>query len=226
MVSLARLLSDVLARLPQDDHRLAQRALLAPQLTARDQDLAEAFGDAPPDAFGFLLVEGIVLKETTLATRSALELLTAGDVLAPTLDRTEQDLARAVSRYLAHGPVAVAVLGARFRVASLRWPEIGDDLNDRLAQQTHRASAHVAMLHQSRVEDRIALLFADLGERCGRMTTEGIVIDINLTHDVLGRLVGAQRPTVTLALQNLAGTGSLRRVETGRWLIPRDPAAA
>ena len=32
---------------------------------------------------------------------------------------------------------------------------------------------HLAMLHQTRVEDRILLLFADLAERFGRMPPAG-----------------------------------------------------
>jgi CRP/FNR family transcriptional regulator, cyclic AMP receptor protein len=223
VVSLAALLPDVMSRIPEDDRVPAERALVAPLLSACDEDLAAVLAGAPGDAFGFLLVDGIVLKETTLATRSALELLNAGDVLAPTLGEAQQYESRAVSRYLAHGPASLAVLGERFRAASRRWPEVGDDLHGRLARQTHRASAHLAMLHASRVEERIALLFEDLGERCGRMTADGVVIDISLTHDVIGRLVGAQRPTVSLALQTLAGAGSLCRADRDRWMIPRDP---
>lgn len=225
-ISLARLLPDVIARIPEGDRVLAERALIAPKLSARGADLIAVLDAAPPDAFAFLLVEGVVLKETTLATRSALELLNSGDILAPTLSEPRQEGLRAVSRYLAHGPVSLAVLGGRFRAASRRWLELGDDLHDRLARQTHRASAHLAMLHASRVEDRIALLFEDLGERCGRVTPDGIAIDISLTHDLIGRLVGAQRPTVTLALQTLAGAGALCRVGRDRWMIPHDPRAS
>ena len=226
VVPLADLLPDVMSSVPEEDRALAERALLAPRLSARDEDLVDTLAGAADDAFAFLVVGGIVFKETTLATRSALELLNEGDVLAPVLSEARQYASRGVSRYVAHGPVALAVLGDRFRAASRRWPAVGDDLHDRLARQTHRTSAHLAMLHASRVEDRIMLLFADLGERCGRMTTAGVVIDINLTHDLIGRLVGAQRPTVTLALQTLAGAGSLCRVGKDRWMIPGEAGAA
>ena len=226
MISLAGLLPDLMSRIPEEDRPLAERALLARRVSPRDADLTDVLGAAPDDAFGFLLVDGVVLKETTLATRSALELLNAGDILAPLLSDAWQYGSRAVSRYLALGPVSLAVLGDSFRAATRRWPTIGDDLLDRLARQTHRASAHLAMLHASRVEERILLLFEDLGRRCGRVTTDGVVIDINLTHDLIGRLVGAQRPTVTLALQTLGTAGSLRRVDRDRWMIARDARAS
>jgi CRP-like cAMP-binding protein len=224
-VSLTSLLPDAFAAVPDDERELAERALLAQQLAGCDEDLADVLA-APTDASGFVVVDGIVLKETTLATRPALEVLCAGDILAPPLSAPRQEESRAVSRYLAHGPVSLAVLGARFRAASRRWPALGDELHDRLALQAHRASANLAMLHESRLDARIALLFADLSERSGRMTPDGIVINISLTHELIGRLAGARRPTVSLALQALADAGTLRRVGKDRWMIPRDAGAA
>lgn len=222
-VSLAAVFPDVVAAIPDDERALAERALWAPALSAGEGDLRDMLAAAPA-AFGFLIVEGVVLKETVLATRSALELLNCGDIVSPPLVDHRQEESRAASRYLAHGPVTLAVLGPHFRAALRRWPPVADDLLDRTARQAHRASAHLAMLHVSRVEERIALLFEDLSERCGRVTPDGVMIDISLTHRVIGGLVGAQRPTVTLALQTLADQGALHRVGTDRWMIPRGGA--
>lgn len=224
-VSLATLLPDAIAAIAEDERALAERALRTPELSGSDGDLRDVLA-AAPGAFGFIVVEGVVLKETVLATRSALEMLNAGDILAPPLGEDRQEESRATSRYLAHGPVTLAALGPRFRAASRRWPPVADDLLDRIARQAHRASAHLAMLHVSRVEERIALLFADLSERCGRVTPDGVLIDISLTHKLIGGLVGAQRPTVTLALQTLADEGALHRVGADRWVIPRGGGAS
>jgi len=71
------------------------------------------------------------------------------------------------------------------------------------------------------VEDRVTLLFADLAERCGRVTADGVVVDVEL----IGRMVAAQRPTVTLALQMLAERGTLLRAGNAQWLVPRDAGA-
>ena len=60
-------------------------------------------------------------------------------------------------------------------------------------------------------------LFADLAQRFGRMTPEGIVIELPLTHQIIGDLVGSRRPTVSLALQSLAEGGVLKRLDDGRW---------
>lgn len=218
-VRLVSALPELLAVIPQEERELAQRVLVAPWIAAADEDLAPSLAAAPADVFDFLVVDGVVLKETTFATRSALELLGTGDVIAPPLTAVRQADSRAVSRYLAHGAVALAVLDGRFRQAARRWPGLSDVLHDRLGQQTHRASMHMAMLHLPRVEDRIVALFVDLAERFGRVTSDRIVVDLPLTHEIIGRLVGSRRPTVSLALQALGADGVLTRGANDRWQL-------
>lgn len=220
-VSLAAVWPDILGSVPSEDRQLAKRTLVLPLVSARDEDLADVISTQTPGAFDFLIVDGVVLKETTLADRSALELLGPGDVLAPPLTAAHQLESRGVSRYLAHGCVSLAAIEAQFRRARTRWPGIADFLHDCLGRQTHRASMHVAMLHQPRVEDRVIVLFADLAERFGRVTADGVLVDVQLTHDIIAGLVGSRRPTVTLALQTLASDGLLERLDGNRWKLAR-----
>ena len=58
----------------------------------------------------------------------------------------------------------------------------------------------------------------------GRVTLAGIILPLSLSHEFLGGLVGARRPTVTLALHKLAERGSLIRHEN-EWLILEPPGA-
>lgn len=218
-VSLADALPEILASVPAEDRELAQRTLTGPLVSACDTDLAGVISTQTPGAFDFLIVDGLVLKETTLARRPALELLGPGDLLAPPLTAARQLEARAVSRYLAHGRVSLAAVEVHFRYAAVRWPGIADFLHDRLARQTHHASMHLAMLHLPRIADRITALFADLAERFGRVTGDGILIDLPLTHDLIGGLVGGRRSTVTLALHELSFNGLVRRLEGDRWKL-------
>jgi CRP/FNR family transcriptional regulator, cyclic AMP receptor protein len=102
-----------------------------------------------------------------------------------------------------------------------RWPRLADFLHDRLGRQTHRSSMHLAMLHEPRAEDRVIALFADLAERFGHVTADGILIDLPLSHEIIGRLIGSRRPTVTIALQQLAADGVLERLEDNRWKLAR-----
>jgi CRP/FNR family transcriptional regulator, cyclic AMP receptor protein len=220
-VSLPAIWPEILARVPSEDRELALRALVLPLVSARDEDLADILSTQMPDAFDFLIVDGVVLKETTLARRSALELLGPGDVLAPPLASIYQLESRAVSRYLAHGPVSLATIGPHFQQARSRWPGIADFLHESLGRQTHRASMNLAMLHLARIEDRLIALFADLAERFGHVSADGILLDLPLTHDIIGGLVGSRRPTVTLALQRLAALGVVERLENNRWQVSR-----
>lgn len=220
LVSLAKVWPTILESIPAEERPLARRTLVVPVVSACDQDLAQVITQLP-GASEFLIVDGVIIKETTLIGRSALELLGTGDVLAPPLTAARQLESRAVSRYVAHGRVSLAAIEARFRQAVRRWPGIADSLLDRLARQTHRTSMHLAMLHLARVEDRITALFADLAERFGRVTPDGIVIELPLTHDLIGGLVGSRRPTVTLALHKLAAERLLERLHNDHWRLDR-----
>ncbi|MEA2169692.1 MAG: family transcriptional regulator, cyclic receptor protein [Solirubrobacteraceae bacterium] len=195
----------------------AERLLVAPLVTAEGEELVPALA-AHADAFAFVITRGVVLKETILAGRSSLELLTEGDVLAPLTAGDGTDMRPGVSSYQALGSASAAVLGDRFRLIGRRWPGVTDVLHSRLADQHHQASLRLAALHLPRAEDRIVVLFIDLARRLGRVTPGGIVINLPLTHDVIGRLTGSRRPTVSLALRALEENGSL--TARGReWLL-------
>src|SRR3712207_5870012 len=58
-----------------------------------------------------------------------------------------------------------------------------------------------------------------LGERWGRMSPAGVVVPLALTHETIGRLAGAERPTVSLALTALAERGDVIRREDGAFVL-------
>jgi CRP/FNR family cyclic AMP-dependent transcriptional regulator len=215
-ISLPEVLPEIAAHIPTDDHELAQQVLSVPTLQATDEPLDDLLATTPT-AFDFIIVDGIVLKQTSYAGRHALELHGPGDVLAPPLTGSRQIESPAVCSYRAHGEVRLAVLEERFRAAARRWPGLADVLHDHLARQTHRASMRLARLHLPRAEDRILALFSDLGERFGRVTPDGIVIDIDLTHDLIGQMIASRRPTVSLALEQLSQARQLTRSDGGQW---------
>ena len=218
-VSLLRVWPEIAGSLAPEERGVAERALVAPLVRARDEDLAAALAVEPGDAFDFLLVEGTVLKETRLASSSALELLGPGDVLAPPLSATRQLEFRAASRYLALGDASIATLGVWFERVAMRWPQVSGFLHRQIAEQAHRASMHLAMLHLPRAEDRILALFADLGERFGRVTPDGILINLPLNHELIGRLTASRRSTATLALKNLYHQGLIARLADNSWKL-------
>ena len=116
----------------------------------------------------------------------------------------------------------VVVLDDRLLAAGQRWPRIIGRLFDMATAQLGRQSADQAISQLPRVEDRIVALFWQLANRWGRVRPEGVVFDLPLTHRALGRLVGAQRSTVSLGLQSLAADGRLVRRRDGSWILCPD----
>jgi CRP/FNR family transcriptional regulator, cyclic AMP receptor protein len=216
-VSLFAVWPDLVERIDPAERVAAERALVLPLLRARDEDLSAAL--ATSDALDFVLVDGIVLKETTRATVSAVELLGPGEVLTWPASPARQREVREVSRPLAFGQVSLAVLDRRFQLVAARRPPVAGFLHDQIAEQRHRASVHLALLHLTRAEDRVLALFTDLADRFGRVTPEGILIRLPLTHELIGRLTACRRPTVTLALRVLQDQGLLTRLADKSWQL-------
>jgi hypothetical protein len=79
---------------------------------------------------------------------------------------------------------------------------------------------NLAISNQGRIEDRLLLLFWHLAQRWGRVSPGGVRLNLPLTHQTLAKLVGAQRPTVTVALGVLRERGLLFRGEERSWLLP------
>ena len=64
----------------------------------------------------------------------------------------------------------------------------------------------------------LALLW-HLAERFGRVAPDGVVLGLRLTHRMIGELVGAQRPTVSLALTSLLEDGLVARRDDGTLVL-------
>jgi CRP-like cAMP-binding protein len=74
-----------------------------------------------------------------------------------------------------------------------------------------RLSLQAAINAVPRIPERVELTLWQLGDRFGHVTAEGIVLRLALTHERLGELVAAQRPSVTTALRNLEARHRLLR---------------
>jgi hypothetical protein len=113
----------------------------------------------------------------------------------------------------------LAVLDERFIAAVRRWPVLLLTLHERLRVQQRRLAVHSAIGKLRRVEDRVLALLWHLAERWGRVGPNGVVVPLALTHETLGRLAGAERPTVTLALGELARSGAVTRRDDGSFVL-------
>jgi CRP-like cAMP-binding protein len=115
-------------------------------------------------------------------------------------------------------PVRFALLDAAFLQKAARWPQVGWHLTRRTLNRGQASAVQLAICSRPRVEDRLQLLMWHLARRWGRVTTEGVRLDLPLTHAVLGKLVGAHRPSVTTALGSLGDRGLVIREDDG-WVL-------
>jgi DNA-binding transcriptional ArsR family regulator len=167
-------------------------------------------------AFGVLVASGLLVRDVILRQTVASELLGPGDIAPPD---GEPALVPLDVRWSVAEHAEIAILDDRLLPALRAWPELGRALLARSAQRSPRVEAQRAISQLPRVEDRLVALFGMLAERFARMTPCGLVVSVSLTHAMLGRLVGARRPTVSLALKTLAEDGSVMRREDGSWLL-------
>jgi len=148
----------------------------------------------------------------------AAQLLGRGEVVDPWSQRGRSVLCRERVSWTAPQNGRLAVLGSRFLAASRCCPHLMVALHDRLAAQVHGAARYAAIAQLPRVEQRIIALFCALGDDHGHVGASGITVDLELTHETIGRLIGARRPTVSLGLKILAEEGVLGR-RRGGWLL-------
>jgi CRP-like cAMP-binding protein len=194
------------------------RQLAVPVLTVeRDEDLEHLF---QPDAFGALVLEGVVLRELQVADQRGMRLLGPGDILPLTEPMRPMLVVDASFRTLPG--TRLALLGRELMFAARRWPALLAGLQQRAAQQTERLATQLVICQLPRVDQRLLALLWLIAESWGRVTPAGTVVPLRLTHEALGALIGARRPTVTLALRELAERGAIVRQNAG-WLLLEDP---
>src|SRR5215216_894937 len=171
---------------------------------------------------GFLVLSGLLTRSVNVLGRTSIELLGAEDLVRPWEEGEEEaSVPREVSWRVLQ-PAQIAVLDQRFARRVARWPEIGAALLDRMFRRVQRLSFHVAILEHPRVDVRLMLLFWQLADRWGHVGPEGVTVPMRLTHQALGRLVPAQRPSVTASLTRLAEHGLIQRDDAGLWLLRGD----
>jgi CRP/FNR family transcriptional regulator, cyclic AMP receptor protein len=210
----------------------AQRAL------AHRHVLAEVIGypagpwEVGPDDFdgvgsvGLLVVEGLLARDVTVGDYTCSELLGPGDLVQPWLRIGHEQSVAIEIDWDAVEPLTVAVLDRGFCARAARWPEVQAAISRRLMQRTHWLAFHLAVCGLRRVDDRLLSVLWHFADRWGTVTPEGVRLEARLTHELLARVVGARRPSVTTALKRLIDAGSLRSLSRSRWLLLGSPPAA
>jgi CRP-like cAMP-binding protein len=151
------------------------------------------------------------------------ELLGQGELLRPWAFDADASSVRSDVTWTVLQPVRMAVLDRRFTEAAARWPEVTANLMDRIVRRARSLAFQLAVGHVVRVDQRLLLILWHYADRWGRMTRDGAVLSVPLTHSVLAGVVGARRPSVTTALRRLVQEGRLQRRPDGAWLLLGEP---
>jgi CRP/FNR family cyclic AMP-dependent transcriptional regulator len=175
---------------------------------------------------GLLIVSGVLASELVIADQVSMELLGTGDLVRPWQPVGRTALLPVGAAWTVLSPLTLAVLDRRLAAELTRYPEITSTLFDRLSERSLRLATTQAISQLTRVDRRLKALFWHLAERWGRVSGDGVIVPLALTHRILGQLVGARRPTVSSALSELVTHGELVRRPDGSWLLRGDPPDA
>jgi CRP-like cAMP-binding protein len=190
---------------------LRTRLIVRQVATARMLELASGsrWQDEEPDlrrGLGALVLAGLFTVDVHVGGRTATELLGPGDLLQPLRTEVDQLLERKVTcRALA--PSRVAVLDGGFLDRIRPWPELVLTLLRRVEQRAVHLNLQRAVSSHPSLELRLALLLWLLAERWGRVEPGAVRLELPLTHALLGRLVAAERPSVSRSLARLSEHG-------------------
>jgi hypothetical protein len=164
---------------------------------------------------GLLILDGLMTRQLTLAGRPSTELLGVGDLLRPWDMDSDLGMIPVTIGWQALQRTRFAILDQRFLLNAARWPGVVDALGSRGARRSRWLAFQLGMKQIMRVEGRLLVLLWALSERWGVMTPRGVHLRLKLTHEALGKLVGARRPSVTTAIGALTAAGAIERVSDG-----------
>jgi CRP-like cAMP-binding protein len=215
------------ASLTGEARELARRHAVAAvhALPVGPLDFPAPDGDSTAPALGLLILDGLITRDVELAQRSTTELLGQGDVIRPWDDEETLDPLPGGVSWAVLEPARVAVLDRRFAAVAGRWPSMLDTVAQRTDRRARQLSVQRAIAQVPRVDARVLVLLWLLADRWGRVSPQGVRVPLALTHETIGKLVGARRPSVTTALGVLTRRGLVERIDGG-WLLHGDPEQA
>ncbi len=214
-------LSEALAA---DDLVEARRLLVASAaLVPRGEWKPPCAGLAESRSLGLLVLDGMATREVGLGGPACAELIGPGDLIRPwDVGVVAGPLPLKVSWRVLE-PITVAVLGAPFGVLAAQWPALTAALVARATRRAQTLAVTQAIGCTTGVERRLLMMLWHLADRWGRVGPNGISVPLRLTHETMGRLIAARRPSVSSAMKKLEQQGVVRRSEGQGWLLTEDP---
>lgn len=174
---------------------------------------------------GLLIVDGLIIRQILAGDVEILELIGPGDVVRPTVEMDRGAAPCDPGEWTVLRRARVAIMDRSFALAVSAWPEIAANIGDRVAMRVSWMAFSTAIRGIRRVDRRLLAMLWSYADRWGRVTPDGVVLELELTHQQLAGLVGARRPSVTTALSMLERNGELHRRRDHGWVLASRPAA-
>jgi CRP/FNR family cyclic AMP-dependent transcriptional regulator len=226
VASVLDLDADLCAAIPPSELEPARLALRERVIWVEPGDWEPPLPPASPRFVGFLLVEGVIARDVALAGMGCTELLAPGDVLRPADQAAAYPSVPFEVAFRVDQRARLVVLGDRFASGLARWPQLAAELMRRTVRRSQSLGMHLAITCLTGTDLRLHVLFWHLADRFGTVESDGVVVPLRLTHDMLGRLVRGRRPAVSTALKALAERDAVHRRPDGAWLLRGGPPDA
>ncbi len=207
-VSLLELDPDLGQALAPDDLEAARRDLVVPARTL-DRGPWEPLDELQQDErwMGVLVLDGLLLRDIVVAGTSCAELVGEGDILRPWDNFGGQAPMPYEISWETLEPARIAILDRRASEVIGRHPELATAIVTRAVARAHALALSLAVTCITGVKIRLLIVLWHLADRWGKVTPRGVVVPHRLTHETLGKLVGARRPSVSTALGELQDGG-------------------
>lgn len=216
---------DLADLLDEDEREQARNSLVAPAIRLSKGEWCPR--RAVPDEkhhIGVLVTRGILCREARIGESIGSELVGPGDLLRP-WDGGRGVFVSYDVRWHVLDEAELAILGRGFAVEAARWPALTSALVARAISRSHALALSATISCTTGLDSRLLMLFWYLADRWGRVRRDGVVVPVRMTHELIARLIGARRPSVSTALKRLEHEGLITR-HGGGWLLAGDPPIA
>ena len=211
-----------------DDQELeaARCALVAPAITLGKGGWTPRRAAPGENAhIGVLVTRGILCREVAIGDSVCAELVGPGDLLRPWEGGSSLLVSCDVHWHVLQ-EAQLAMLGRSFAGVAARWPALTSALVGRAISRSHALALSAIISCTTGLETRLSMLFWHIADRWGKVRTDGVVVPIQMTHELIGRLIGARRPSVSTALKQLERDGFITRLDGAGWLLRGEPPRA
>lgn len=211
---------DLAQHLERNQVRGAGRAALARVISLPKAQFSpqERLPDGP-GTFGMLVLEGLLLRAMSVATRPSLEVFGPGDVVRPSDQSDPGGVVPVEVTWWALTAARLAVLGPGFTRRMCDYPSVIAELAARLSRGSAAGCLRLSIVQQPRLSTRVHFMLWHLADRFGRVHSEGVVLPVPLCHGLVSWLVGAGRSAVCRAVNELQRERLIEHRPDGTWWL-------